>query len=463
MLDTQTPFRTVSRELPSRESLPALKLVQSSTKVRRLARYTLVMLIVCIAMMLFLPWQQSSKGTGRVTAFVPQERQQTVMSQVKGVVSRVADGLVEGNRVKQGDFIMELQPAAANLVEQLQAQKQDLQTKVDTARTKSEVYEQNMRDFTEARDYAVKAAQEMVEAARAKLAAKNDVVAAYVSKEWQARLNYERQNALFEKGIKPEKEIEKHKKDWDVAVAELEAARREVVGAEREVDAKGSEVEQKRREAQTKIDYARAMREDAIGQIATAQKEMRDVEIKLSELDRLVITAPRDGTIFRMPVFERGQTVKEGTTLFTIVPDTTELAVELWVSGNDVPLIRPNDHVRLQFEGWPAIQFAGWPSVAVGTFGGRVVAIDESDDGKGKFRIQILPEKQEEWPSERFLRQGVRANGWVLLQQVTLGYEIWRQLNGFPPVIAESEPKATSYEEDDEDDYKKKPKVKLPK
>ena len=40
----------------------------------------------------------------------------------------------------------------------------------------------------------------------------------------------------------------------------------------------------------------------------------------MSELDRLTITAPRDGVIFRMPVFERGQAVKEGDSLFTIVP-----------------------------------------------------------------------------------------------------------------------------------------------
>ena len=119
-----------------------------------------------------------------------------------------------------------------------------------------------------------------------------------------------------------------------------------------------------------------------------------------------------------------------------------------------MPLVREGDHVRLQFEGWPAVQFAGCPSVAVGTFGGSVVAIDESDDGKGKFRLQVRPDG--EWPSHRFLRQGVRANGWVMLQQVPLGYEIWRQLNGFPPVVAEDEPGAQSGDE-------KGKKPKLPK
>jgi len=435
--------------------LPALRLVQSSRFLRRLAKLLVAALGLAVAAMLLLPWQQSAKGTGEVVAFVPQEREQTIMSPVKGVVARIADGLVEGSKVKQGDFILEIQPYAANLVDQLRGQVISLQAKLNTAQVKAEVYEQNIIDFTAVRDFAVKAAEELIAAAEAKLEAKQEAVAGYKSKEWQARANYERQLSLFEKGIKSEKEIEYLKKDWEVAKADLASAEAEVEAAENEKEAKENELEQKRRDAQTKIDYARAMREDALGQAATVRKEMSDVEIKLGELDRLNITAPLDGVIFRLPVYERGQTLKEGDPLFTIVPDTTERAVELWVSGNDTPLIQVGDEVRLQFEGWPAVQFAGWPSVAVGTFGGKVVSIDPTDNKVGKFRVLAKPENEEDWPSGRYLRQGVRANGWVMLKQVTLGYEVWRQLNGFPPVIAQDEPKAGGKDE--------KAKVKLPK
>jgi multidrug resistance efflux pump len=298
----------------------------------------------------------------------------------------------------------------------------------------------------------------LVASAEAKQAAKEQLVQAYQSKEWQARVNLQRQQTLFEKGIKAEREIESLKKDWEVAQAELESAQREVTAAQKEVEAKRHELEQKRREAQTKVDYARAMREDAVGQAATVQKEIRDVQIKLGELDRLVINAPRDGVIFRMPVVERGQMLKEGDPLFTIVPDAGDRAVELWMAGNDVPLMQLGQHVRLQFEGWPALQFSGWPSVAVGTFGGEVVAIDATDNGVGKFRVLVKPVTRDAWPQDRFLRQGVRANGWVMLNRVPLGYEIWRQLNGFPPVLSEEEPKGEG--KDAKDD---KSKVKLPK
>jgi multidrug resistance efflux pump len=435
--------------------LPALKLVQSSRIVRRLANLLLILLLLSVLAMLFVPWQQSARGTGKVVAFVPQERQQTITSPVKGIALRLGENLVEGARVKQGDFIVEIEPNAANLVEQLKGSVKDLDAKLATATVKAEVYGQNVVDFEAAKKAAVAAAGELVEAAKAKWDAKLRLVSAYEAKQLQARLNYERQKALLDKGVQSPKEVEKLRKDLDVARAELESILLDVEAAREEWQAKKSEQVQKEREAQTKIDYARAMQQDALGQVASAQKEKRGVEIKLAELDRLKIYAPRDGTLFRLNVFERGQMLKEGDDLFTIVPDTSERAVELWVAGNDTPLIRRSDHVRLQFEGWPAVQFAGWPSVAVGTFGGEVMTIDPTDDGTGKFRILVKPDGDVEWPSDQYLRQGVRANGWVMLNQVTLGYEIWRQLNGFPATISQDEPgKATK------DEAKK---IKLPK
>ena len=131
--------------------------------------------------------------------------------------------------------------------------------------------------------------------------------------------------------------------------------------------------------------------------------------------------------------------LKAGEPIAVLVPNTAETVVELWVEGNDMPLLQAAAPVRLQFEGWPAIQFVGWPSVAVGTFGGRVKLIDATDDGAGRFRVLIAPDQADEpWPSTRYLRQGVRTNGWVLLRQVRLGFELWRRFNGFPPTTTTS-------------------------
>ena len=427
--------------VPSQKRTAAIHLVQSSRFARRFAKLLLVGLVVSILAMAFLPWQQTSRSTGLVVAYAPQERQQTIEAPTKGVVAKIADGLVEGTVVKKGEFILEIQPFAANKVEQLNGQLRELKTKEETSKVKAEAYAQNVQGFTEALEFAMSAAKEMVSAAEAKLESKQKQISAYEAKELQARLNYQRQEGLYRQGLKPAKEIEKLKKEWDVTKADLDSIAQDVSGLKNELKAKQEELEEKRRIAQTKIDYARAMEEDAKGNAATARKEMGDVEIKLQEMGRLVITAPRDGTVFRLNVNERGMTVKEGDSLLTIVPETTQKAVELLIKGNDMPLVQIGQEVRLQFEGWPAVQFAGWPSVAVGTFSGTVATVDATDNGKGQFRILITPsETEQEWPSDRYLRQGVRANGWVMLRRVSLGYEIWRQLNGFPVILSDKEP-----------------------
>jgi hypothetical protein len=89
--------------------------------------------------------------------------------------------------------------------------------------------------------------------------------------------------------------------------------------------------------------------------------------------------------------------------------------------------------VRIQFEGWPAVFFSGWPTVGFGTYGGRVAVVDAQVGDRGKFRALVVPHGTDPWPEERYLRQGARAQGWVLLDTVSLGYELWRRFNAFPP------------------------------
>jgi adhesin transport system membrane fusion protein len=154
------------------------------------------------------------------------------------------------------------------------------------------------------------------------------------------------------------------------------------------------------------------------------------------------VKAPRTGTIQRRTHGEGSELVKAGDLLAVLVPDTESRAVELHIIGNDIPLVREGQQVRLQFEGWPAIQFSGWPELAAGTFGGVVTVISPTDEGgNGKFRILVSPDPRVpdgKWPPGELLRQGVRANGWVLMGRVSVGYELWRRFNGFPPVFPES-------------------------
>ncbi len=425
----------LSKAKKDKRLLPVVGLVQSSVWAKQTARYLLWTVVLAAAALLFLPWQQTSRATGRVVAFVPQQRLQRVTAQAEGVIGRIGPDLREGTVIKKGDFIMLIEPLAAGLKVQMEQQLDWSRSKLTLSEAEVTALERQLKSYEEARDYAVLAADQMVLGAENKLKAKQADYVAYQAKERQAKLDLDRQATLTEEGLRAEREFEKIRAEHETAAALLTAAAREVDAALNDVDAKRNEREQKLREAQAKVDYGQAMLEKARGQVATYEKELLDLQIKFdSTLGRTEILAPQDGTLLTLPVFEQGQQIKKGDELFTIVPDTDQNAVELFVVGNDLPLIEVGAEVRLQFEGWPAVQFVGWPSIAIGSFGGQVAAIDATDDGQGQFRILVRPDPdQQDWPSGIYLRQGLRANGWVMLGQVPLWFELWRQLNGFPP------------------------------
>jgi hypothetical protein len=83
------------------------------------------------------------------------------------------------------------------------------------------------------------------------------------------------------------------------------------------------------------------------------------------------------------------------------------------------------------------VQFSGWPSIAFGTFPGEVLSVDPTAQTNGQFRVLVAePEETDEpWPSSRFIRFGAKVRGWILFETVPLGYELWRQLNSFPPTL----------------------------
>ncbi len=165
-----------------------------------------------------------------------------------------------------------------------------------------------------------------------------------------------------------------------------------------------------------------------------AADELNRAEIALSREGSQLVVAPRAGVITRVSAGGTATFVKAGDMLARFVPDNIESAVEIYVDGRDASLVSVGREVRLQFEGWPVIQFSGWPSVAIGTFEGVVAFVDPMAGTNGKFRVVVRPGPDAPaWPANSILRVGTNARGWVLLDEVSVGYELWRQLNNFPP------------------------------
>lgn len=199
--------------------------------------------------------------------------------------------------------------------------------------------------------------------------------------------------------------------------------------------------------ARREFEQARIRVEELRATEAEAAAELTRVDVNLSRQSVQIVRAPRDGVILRVFAGDAATFVQAGDVVATFVPNQVERAVELYLDGRDVALVRPGAKVRLQFEGWPAVQFSGWPSVAVGTFPGEVVAVDPSAQASGRFRVLVIEDKVEgdvPWPDDRFVRFGASARGWVLLETVPVGYEVWRQLNNFPPRLPETQTTAAN-------------------
>lgn len=175
--------------------------------------------------------------------------------------------------------------------------------------------------------------------------------------------------------------------------------------------------------------------ENMRSQLAEANAAINRIDVSISRQSVQIVRAPRDGVIISVNAGDSATFVSAGQALAKFVPTGVPRAVEIYLDGRDISLVREGAPVRLEFEGWPAFQFSGWPETAIGTFGGQVAAIDLSAGVGGRFRVLITERDDgvDAWPDERFVRLGSSARGWVLFDTVPVGYELWRQLNNFPP------------------------------
>ena len=406
---------------PSFPPLPSLAIAGSARGARILARVLAVGVLLLVAAVFVMPWQQSVRGTGRVIAFNPLDRRMDIEAPVEGRVRRMH--VVENQVVRRGDLIAEIQDNDPNLLANLRLQH-------DAAVARRAAAAQRIEDLQQQVASQELAKVQAIDAARQRVSAEEFV---YETN----RINERRFSQLVETG-------DVSRRNYELSKLALDSSRANLAAAKAVLERTGSEYD-------ATIAGINASRRSAESDVAAAERDMAVIDIQLGKTAQQAVVAPRDGVVLSVAATE-GAYLKPGSSICVVIPDTDARFVEAWIDGMDMPLLAPREKladgttvpgssVRLQFEGWPAVQFVGWPSVAVGTFGGEVVSVDATDDGAGRFRIVVAADAADEpWPGPRFLRQGVRAKAWVLLRNVPLWQELWRQLNGFPPVVAKSEP-----------------------
>jgi hypothetical protein len=401
--------------------MPVLAMAGNARRSRLLARFLALLSVLLVLSLVVVPWQQSVRGSGRVIAFNPLDRRANIEAPVEGRVRRL--NVVENQAVRQGDVIAEIQDNDPNLLLNLRLQHDAAIARKAAAQQRIVDLDLQIESQELAKPQAVDAAQQRVNAEQF-VVETNDI-------------NARRMEQLLSTG-------DISRRDWELTKLALDSARANLAAAK-------AVLERTARDYDATISSTKASRGLAEADLAAATRDIAAIDIQISKSEQQVVLAPRDGIVLNVAATE-GAYLKPGSPICVLIPQTEERFVEAWIDGMDMPLIAPSgsegdsgvgSRVRLQFEGWPAVQFVGWPSVAVGTFGGEVMSIDAVDDGAGRFRIVIRPDPEDApWPGTQYLRQGVRVKAWVLLRTVPLWQEVWRQLNGFPPVVAPKEPAA---------------------
>lgn len=400
------------KDVIPQDRLYSLRSLQTPNAGKIFARWLLAIGLIVVLLM-FLPWQQNIHGNGTLTALSPANRPQTVQSIIAGRI--IKWNFQEGQFVKQGDTLIVISEIKEKYFDPqfLQRLKEQLNAKSNSVNSKSE---------------KAKSLQNQIAALKQVNQTKNDQALAKLDaakvKFDNAENQYQRNKKLYEAGNIPLTKFQDMEYKYQGSQAEY-------LSAKIEVDQVRAEFRDKISKAESDLNNTLAELYESQGDVAKMQNEYANMQIRNEQYH---ILAPQNGFIVKASKSGLGETIKEGDPLCTIMPDQHDLAVEMYVKAMDVPLISKDRNVRIQFDGWPALQFSGWPSVSVGTFGGKVRVIDYVNTKPGEFRILVVPDPSDEpWPPQ--LRMGGGIKGWVMLDNVSVWYEIWRQLNGFPPSL----------------------------
>jgi membrane fusion protein, adhesin transport system len=419
------------------------------TKGPRLLGRILIGVLIVIIIILLLPWRQTIPGRGTVTALRPEDRPQTVQNQIGGRIERWA--VREGQEVKKGDTILVISETSQSyfdpelpqrLNEQLDAKRGSETAAVQKIRATNaqiDALNNGLRFQLNAAENKVKQAKNYVDIDSADLVAVQNFYE--ISKARLARYEAGYKNGLFSLTDIESRRL-KLQEDRAKVVSQqnkLNNSIQNLLNARIDLDNIRAKYQETFAKAQSDLGSALSGRASVQGEIAKLRNDIANINVRRN---LYVVRAPQSGFVVKTLKAGIGENIKEGESIATLQPRQPLVAAEIYVSAMDVPLILDTSDVRLQFEGWPSIQFSGWPSVAVGTFAGKVFAIDRVSSSGGKYRLLVkqatpTPKNDEPWPEQ--LRQGSGVYGRVILRSVPVWYEIWRQLNGFPPSL-EKEP-----------------------
>lgn len=420
------------------EAYQSVNLVNNRKSPLRWKRKSIYFLII-VLVILFLPWTQNIDSPGNVTALSPNNRPQTVQSIIGGKIEKWY--VQEGSFVKKGDTLVYLSEIKSeymdpNLIQRTQSAMESKENTADSYMTKVKSLDSQIDALIDGKELKLQQAKNKVKQAKLKVVSDSMDYQANLKQLDIALKQFERTDELYKQKLKSLTDVENKRlkvQEMEAKVVSLEnkllTSRNEYLNAKTEISTIDADYRDKIAKSESEKSTAMSSLYDTEATITKMQNQISNYSIRSGYY---YVTAPQDGYISKALKNGVGETVKEGDELVSIVPTLSDFAVEMFVEPVDLPLIHVGNNVRLQFDGWPAIVFSGWPMVSYGSYGGKVVAIDNFVGANGKYRVLVAPDpKDHPWPKE--LKMGVAVKTMTLLRDVPIWYELWRKLNGFPP------------------------------
>jgi len=428
-------------EIIQKESLGHLSSMQeaSTPGLDSSARKFFLILLFLAFSSMFLPWTQNIQAPGILTTLYPAERPQEINSLINGQVEQWY--VKEGDLVKEGDTILKLKEIKFEYLdpELLKRTEEQIESKEganNAYRSKIIAIESQMVALQSGRAYKLNQAKNKIRQVESYITADSIALQAAGNEASIAENQFKRNKEMYDKGIKSLTDLEQKNQQYQNALAKksnienkFSALRNELLNARTELSAIEMEYNEKVSKAKSDEFSTLSTLSQGEGDLSKLKNQFENYNIRSGFY---FVTAPRSGQITRTLKAGIGEVVKEYELLVSITPGNYHSAVEMYVTPFDIPLVAEGQLVAFQFDGWPSIFFSGWPNASYGTFLGRVVAVDNNISANGKFRVLVGETKDHErWPAQ--LKQGGGAIGYALLKDVPIWYEIWRNINGFPP------------------------------
>lgn len=388
---------------------------------------------------LFLPWTQNIKVVGNVSTLYQEQRPQQLNSPIPGRIIKWY--IKNGDYVKKGDTLLQLSEVKDDYLDPLLVKRTEQQ--VDAKKGLQKYYEakvgstnNQMQALNSARDLKLSQLKVKISQLNNKLTGEEAELSAANNELRMTSDQYERQKKMYDEGLVSLTQFQQRSVSYQNALAKKTATENKLAQTRQEIVNVSIEQNATIQDYNEKLSKTEGDRFQSMGQIEGSDGDIAKLENQVANYKArqglYFVIASQDGQVVQINKAGIGEILKDGESIGVIVPEKVDYAVEIYIKPVDLPLVKEGQRVMCIFDGFPAIVFSGWPNSSYGTFAGKVIAVENNISANGMFKALVIQDRNEkQWPPK--IKMGTGVQGIAILHDVPIWYELWRNINGFPP------------------------------